>query len=289
MTNALTIDVEDYFHTEAASAAVNRDQWSEQPSRVESSTLALFELFDRYGVKATLFFLGWVAERFPSLVREAVAAGHEIGCHSYWHRAVFRLTPEEFREDTKRAKAVIEDAGSAPVLGYRAPSFSMVPGTGWAHEILAELGFLYDSSVNPIRHDFYSNAGAPRRPYKLLDGALWELPIATVRMAGQNLPMGGGAYLRIFPLWYMRWGLKRINQGEASPAMFYLHPWEIDPGQPRLPLSAKSRLRQYTNLSNTHQKLESLLAEFSFGPASAAFPELQTTSGVTATTETPQA
>lgn len=275
MTNALTIDVEDYFHTEAASGAVSRDQWAEQPSRVESSTLALFELFDRYSVKTTLFFLGWVAERFPSLVREAVAAGHEIACHSYWHRAVFRLTPEEFREDTKRAKAVIEDAGSSPVLGYRAPSFSMVPGTEWAHEILAELGFLYDSSVNPIRHDFYSNANAPRRPYQLAGGALWELPIATVRMGGQNLPMGGGAYLRIFPLWYTRWGLERINAVESSPAMFYLHPWEIDPGQPRLPLSTRSRLRQYTNLRLTHKKLEALLGAFRFAPALAAFPELR--------------
>ncbi len=275
MTNALTIDVEDYFHTEAASGAVNRDQWGDQPSRVESSTLALLELFDRYGVKVTLFFLGWVAERFPGLVQEAVAAGHEIGCHSYWHRAVFRLTPEEFREDTKRAKAMIEDAGSTPVLGYRAPSFSMVPGTDWALDILAQLGFLYDSSVNPIRHDFYSNADAPRRPYRVAQDSLWELPIATVRLAGQNLPMGGGAYLRIFPLWYTRWGLDHINRTESSPAMFYLHPWEIDPDQPHLPLSTKSRLRQYTNLRYTHKKLEALLGEFRFAPAAVAFPELQ--------------
>lgn len=275
MTNALTIDVEDYFHTEAASAAVSRDQWTEQPSRVESSTFALLELFDRYGVKATLFFLGWVAEHFPGLVREAVAAGHELGCHSYWHRALFRLTPEEFREDTKRAKGVIEDAGSTPVLGYRAPSFSMVRGTEWAPDTLAQLGFLYDSSVNPIRHDFYSNADAPRRPHLIAGNSLWELPIATVRMGGQNLPMGGGAYLRIFPLWYTRWGLNRINKTEGAPAMFYLHPWEIDPEQPRLPLPAKSRLRQYTNLRATHQKLETLLGEFRFAPAAVAFPELQ--------------
>jgi polysaccharide deacetylase family protein (PEP-CTERM system associated) len=273
VTNALTIDVEDYFHTEAASGAVGREAWDIQPSRVEASTFALLELFDRHGVKATLFFLGWVAERFPELVREAVAAGHEIGCHSYWHRAVFRLTPTEFREDTARAKGEIEAAGSCPVMGYRAPSFSMVPGTDWAISILAELGFLYDSSVNPIRHDFYSNAGAPRKLHRVADGKLWELPIATVRIGGQNLPMGGGAYLRIFPLWYMRWGLKQINQ-EGSPAMFYLHPWEIDPDQPRLPLGAKSRLRQYTNLRNMHTKLEALLSEFKFAPAVVAFPEL---------------
>lgn len=274
MINALTIDVEDYFHTEAASNAVTREQWADQPSRVESSTKALMELFGQHGVKATLFFLGWVAERFPALVRQAVAAGHEIGCHSYWHRAVFRLTPDEFREDTLRAKGAIENAGGVAVKGYRAPSFSLIKGTEWAPEILASLGFTYDSSINPIRHDFYSNAGAPRGPHMLAQGTLWELPIATVRFGGQNLPMGGGAYLRIFPLWYMRWGLKQINQVEAAPAMFYLHPWEVDPEQPRLPLSAKSKLRQYTNLDKTHTKLGTLLSEFKFAPAAVAFPEL---------------
>lgn len=275
--NALTIDVEDYFHTEAAAGAVSREQWSQQPSRVEASTLALLEMFDRHGVKATLFILGWVAERFPALIRQASEAGHEIACHSYWHRAIFRLTPDEFREDTKRAKAAIEDAAGTGVTGYRAPSFSMIPGTDWALNTLAELGFLYDSSVNPIRHDFYSNASAPRQPYKVAAGSLWELPIATVRVAGQNLPMGGGAYLRIFPLRYMQWGLKKLSQ-EGSVAMFYLHPWEVDPDQPRLPLSMKSRLRQYTNLRHTQNKLETLLAEFSFGPVIAAYPQLKSES-----------
>ncbi|HUS18592.1 MAG TPA: XrtA system polysaccharide deacetylase [Terriglobales bacterium] len=271
--NALTIDVEDYFHTEAASGAVSRDQWPHQPTRVEASTLQLLQMFDRHSVKATLFILGWVAERFPALIRQAADAGHEIACHSYWHRAIFRLTPDEFREDTKRAKAAIEDAAGTGLAGYRAPSFSMVSGTEWALDILAELGFLYDSSVNPIRHDFYGNASAPRQPHKVAGGALWELPIATVRVAGQNLPMGGGAYLRIFPLRYMQWGLKQLRE-EGSVAMFYLHPWEIDPEQPRLPLGMKSRLRQYTNLRQTQSKLESLLSEFSFGPAIAAYPEL---------------
>lgn len=275
MLNALTIDVEDYFHTEAMSAAVSRDQWDVQPSRVERSTMELMELFDRLGVRATLFFLGWVAERFPALVSQAVKAGHEIGCHSYWHRAVFRLTPAEFQEDTARAKKVIEDAGGVPVWGYRAPSFSLIPGTEWAAEILAELGFTYDSSVNPIRHDFYSNAGAPRHPHQIAGGALWELPIATVRFAGQNLPVGGGAYLRILPYAYSRWGLRQLNREEQMPAMFYLHPWEIDPGQPRLPVGAKSRVRQYTNLGHTLGKLEALLTAFPFGPAIEAFPQVR--------------
>lgn len=272
MLNALTIDVEDYFHTEAASSAVSRDQWSAQPSRVEASTNALLELFARHQLRATLFFLGWVAERFPALVRHSVAAGHEIGCHSYWHRAVFRLTPQEFREDTARAKDAIEQAGGVPVRGYRAPSFSFIKGTEWAPEILAELGFTYDSSINPVRHDFYSNADKPRTPYQH-PGGLWELPIATVRLAGQNLPMGGGAYLRIFPLGYMRWGLARLRQ-EGAPAMFYLHPWEIDAGQPRLALRPKSRLRQYTNLGAMQRKLETLLGEFRFGSVLDAFPQV---------------
>ncbi len=264
MRNAITVDVEDYFHTEAMSAAVSRDEWEKMPSRVEENTRRLYDLFERYGVHGTFFFLGWVAEKFPHLVQEAVARGHELACHSHYHRAVFRLTPAEFHEDTRRAKQAIEDAGGAPVLGYRAPSFSMVPGTEWALEILAELGFTYDSSVNPIRHDFYSNAGAPRSPHKVSGGRLLELPIATRRFAGQNLPMGGGAYLRIFPLAYSKWGLKAINRAEG-PAMFYLHPWEIDEHQPRLAVSLKSRLRQYTNLGRMYPKLESLLQTFEFG------------------------
>jgi polysaccharide deacetylase family protein (PEP-CTERM system associated) len=264
MRNAITVDVEDYFHTEAMSAAAPREEWESMPSRVEPSTLRLLELFDRYGVKGTFFVLGWVAERFPGLVKEIAERGHELACHSHYHRAVFRLTPAEFDEDTRRAKQAIEDAGGMSIYGYRAPSFSMVPGTEWALNILANQGFTYDSSVNPIRHDFYSNAGAPRTPHRVCEGRMLELPIATRSALGQNLPMGGGAYLRVLPLAYSTWGLRSINAA-GEPAMLYLHPWEIDAGQPRLKVGLKSRIRQYTNLDRMYGKLEHLLQNFKFG------------------------
>jgi polysaccharide deacetylase family protein (PEP-CTERM system associated) len=271
MLNAMTIDVEDYFHTEAMSEAVKPDDWPSMPSRVQANTEALYELFEKKKIKATFFFLGWVAEKFPSLVSQAVSLGHEIACHSYWHRAIFRLTPEIFREDCLRAKAAIENAGNTKVTGYRAPSFSLTPGTEWAAEILAEVGFIYDSSINPIRHDFYSNAGAPRTPHRLKCGGLLEIPIATSVVCGRTFPVGGGAYFRIFPYRYSARGISSINNGEQRPAMFYLHPWEIDPGQPRLNVKLKSRLRQYTKLGSTYRKLDRLLDEFQFGATRDAF------------------
>jgi polysaccharide deacetylase family protein (PEP-CTERM system associated) len=195
---------------------------------------------------------------------------------------VFRLTPEEFLADTKRAKNAIEDAGGVAVYGYRAPSFSLVPGTDWAADILQQLGFTYDSSVNPIRHDFYGNADASRTPYLLRDN-LWELPIATVRLGQHNFPIGGGAYLRILPLKYSRWGISHLNGVEKSAGMFYLHPWEIDPAQPRLPVRLKSKIRQYTGLKGMANKLEQLLKTFRFGPVCEAFQvELRSHSQVNA-------
>jgi polysaccharide deacetylase family protein (PEP-CTERM system associated) len=269
--NAISIDVEDYFHTEAMSPAAPREAWDTFPSRVQPMTQRLLALLAEHQVQATFFFLGWVAERFPQLVREVATQGHEIACHSHWHRAVFRLTPEEFRADTMRAKDVIESACGRPVLGYRAPSFSMVPGTEWAAEILGELGFTYDSSVNPIRHDFYGNAAAPRVPHMIKGVPVAELPIATLRLARQNWPCGGGAYLRFFPRSYFRWALRRLNKVESRPAMIYLHPWEIDADQPRLAVPWKSRVRQYTRLHRMEPNLRSLLREFRFGTVQQAF------------------
>lgn len=274
MLNALTIDVEDYFHTEAMTNAVNREQWETMPSRVEGSTKTLLALLAQHQVKATLFFLGWVAERFPGLVREAVKEGHEIACHSYWHRAVFRLSPASFREDTMRAKKVIEDAAGVAVLGYRAPSFSITPGTEWAIEVLAGLGFIYDSSVNPIRHSFYGNPAASRTPYRS-EAGLWELPIATIRAMGHNLPCGGGAYLRLLPQRYFHVALARLAK-EGVPANFYLHPWELDPEQPRLSCGWKSAFRQYTGLRGTANKLSSLLSTYRFGPIREAYSAIFT-------------
>ncbi|MFQ5777809.1 MAG: XrtA system polysaccharide deacetylase, partial [Terriglobia bacterium] len=271
MLNALTVDVEDYFHTEAMSAAVRRQDWDRMPSRVQVNTHRVFELLARHNVRATFFFLGWVAERFPGLVVEAARLGHEIGCHSYWHRPVYRLSPAEFRQDTKRAKAVIEEAAGVQVRGYRAPSFSLVLGTEWAAEILAELGFAYDSSVHPIRHDLYSNPQAPRFLHWIANGTLLELPVATAALYGHTLPLGGGGYLRVFPYPYLRWGLRQINETEHNPAIVYVHPWEFDPNQPRLAVSLKSRLRQYTNLKGTARKMARLLADFDFGTIGEAF------------------
>jgi polysaccharide deacetylase family protein (PEP-CTERM system associated) len=271
LLNSITVDVEDYFHTEAMRATAPRDQWDRMPTRVEQNTEQMFELFAAHGVRGTFFFLGWVAERFPGLVRRAVLLGHEIGCHSYWHRLVYRLSPEEFREDTKRAKVAVEDAGGKRVQGYRAPSFSLVRGTEWAADILAELGFRYDSSVCPINHDLYSNSGAPRLPHPIAAGALMEFPIATLSMHGRNFPVGGGGYLRMMPYSYTRWGLSHLNRNERFRAVLYTHPWEIDPEQPRLAASSRSRFRQYTGLKTTFGKLRRLLSEFHFAPICEVF------------------
>jgi polysaccharide deacetylase family protein (PEP-CTERM system associated) len=268
--NAITVDVEDYFHTEAMSAVVPANTWEQMPSRVVPMTERLLDLFARHDCKGTFFFLGWVAERHPQLVQKVVSSGHEIGCHSYWHRAVFRLSPDEFREDTRRAKDVIEQAAGIAIFGYRSPSFSMIPGTEWASQILVDLGFRYDSSVNPIRHDFYSNADAPRTPYLMADNQLVQLPIATVRKCATNLPCGGGAYLRVLPAAYFHWALRQLEAAEM-PAMVYIHPWELDDEQPRLPAPLKSRLRQYLGLRRCEKKLGELLARFSFGTVQQAF------------------
>jgi polysaccharide deacetylase family protein (PEP-CTERM system associated) len=205
-----------------------------------------------------------VAERFPQLVREAHRLGHEVGCHSYWHRPVFRLTSQEFWDDTYRARNVIQDVIGAPVIGYRAPNFSINDSVSWAYPILEELGFLYDSSVYPVRHGLYGNHRAPRTPYQVGTN-LMELPVATWRFFNQNLPVGGGAYLRILPFALMKNGLRALNESEHIPAVLYLHPWEIDPQQPRLKASWKSRMRQYTGLEGMGTRLERLLQQFAFG------------------------
>jgi polysaccharide deacetylase family protein (PEP-CTERM system associated) len=264
--NSITVDVEDYFQTEAMASTVMRHEWDQLPTRVERNTQRIFELFAERDVKGTFFFLGWVAEKFPELVRRAVELGHEIACHSYWHRLVYRMTPEQFREDTKRAKAVIEDIAGRRVLGYRAPSFSLVKSTEWAFEILVELGFRYDSSICPIRHDLYGNSDAPRTPHQIAGGKLMEFPIATLAIGRHNFPVGGGGYLRILPYSYTRWGLSHLNRAEKLRIVVYTHPWELDPEQPRLSASARSRFRQYSGLRTTVGKLERLLKDFRFAP-----------------------
>lgn len=268
---AMSVDVEDYFHTEAMAKSVNRSLWDRMPARVVENTRKLLEIFSRHDVRATFFVLGWVAEKFPNLVQQIVREGHEVGCHSYWHRPIYTISPEEFREDTRRAKKVTEDSAGAPVKAYRAPSFSLTQGTEWAAKILVEEGFEYDSSVHPVRHDLYDNRHAPRHPYRICDGALLEIPISTVRVAGANFPVAGGGYFRILPYAYVRWGLKSFVRSERQAGMFYIHPWEIDPEQPRLEASWRSRFRQYTGLAKAEKSLERILRDFAFAPVRQVF------------------
>jgi polysaccharide deacetylase family protein (PEP-CTERM system associated) len=267
--HVLSVDVEDYFQVEAFSDRVPREKWAAFPSRVERNTKVLLDLFDESGVLATFFLVGWVADRFPGLVREIVARGHEPACHSYWHRTVYSLTPEEFREDTRLARDRIEQAGSERVLGYRAPTWSITRQSLWALDILGELGFAYDSSIYPIHHDLYGIPGAGRFPYvhRLQGGGeLPEFPPATVSIAGTILPAAGGGYLRIFPLAYTRLAFRQFEQGTTFPVVLYLHPWEVDPEQPRIAGKLKSRFRHYTNLGKMKEKLLALLKRYQFGP-----------------------
>lgn len=273
----LSVDVEDYFHVEAFAASVSRKSWDQWPCRVNENTRRVLDLFDRYEVKATFFFLGWVAERFPGLVREVHARGHELACHSYWHRPVYSLTPEEFRRDTRAACDAIEQAAGIRVLGYRAPTWSITKDCLWALDILAEEGFAYDSSIYPIRHDLYGVSGAARFPYVHQCGnglALQEFPPTTVRVAGMNFPASGGGYLRIFPMFYTRWVFQRLERVERQAVVVYFHPWEIDPEQPRLREKLRSRFRHYTNLGAMEGRLSQLLQRYSFQPFLRAWPSV---------------
>ena len=265
--HVMSVDVEDYFMVEAFARSVARSTWSEWSSRVVANTHRVLDLFDQYQVKGTFFFVGWVADRFPHLVRDVHARGHELACHSYWHRTVYSLTPEEFRRDTRAAVQAIENAAGVKVRGYRAPSWSITRDCMWALDILAEEGFSYDSSIYPIFHDLYGLPGGRRFPYELKcknGNTLREYPPATVRLFGQNLPGAGGGYLRILPLAYTRWVFRRFEKSYRKRVIVYLHPWELDPGQPRIRERLKSRLRHYIFLDKTVGKLEFLLSRYRF-------------------------
>ncbi|MGC1918629.1 MAG: XrtA system polysaccharide deacetylase [Acidobacteriaceae bacterium] len=264
--HALTIDLEDYFHTEVASQGVSFSDWEHQPSRIEPSTHRLLDLLDRNHTQATFFVLGWVARRYPRLVREIHHRGHEIGCHSLDHQLVCRMSPNQFYESTATAKDLIESVIQEPIYGYRAPCFSITPGCEWAFEALAKLGFSYDSSVHPVHHPTYGNPTAPRSAYPVAHGQLMEFPIATWRVAGRNLSVGGGAYLRLLPYQYIQRGLAAWEKDMQSPAMLYLHPWEIDPYQPHIPLSFQSTVRQTWGTTMMEDKLQRLLNPFQFAP-----------------------
>jgi polysaccharide deacetylase family protein (PEP-CTERM system associated) len=266
LVNALTIDVEDYFHVTAFTADVDRARWSSLESRVERNTLRLLEIFARHDVRATFFVLGWVAERYPHIVSELYAGGHEIACHGLTHEVIYRQTPAVFREETIRAKSLLEDFSGVAVRGYRAATYSIVRETMWALDILAELGFEYDSSIFPVHHDLYGVPDAPRKPYRVASGRLLEVPLTTVMLGGQRLPCSGGGYFRLLPYSLFKWALRRVNQRDQMAAIFYCHPWEIDPDQPRIEgASLKSRFRHYVNLSATESRLGRLLKDFSWG------------------------
>ena len=267
--DGLSVDLEDYYHVEAFAHCVPHSQWSNFPSRVRQNTERVLCLLERNRSRATFFILGWVAEREPALVREVADAGHEIACHSHWHRRVLTLTPAEFREDVTRARGMIEDAAGVAVVGFRAPTFSITRRSLWALEILAELGFEYDSSIFPVRHDLYGIPNARRDIHQrqLPSGnSIWEVPPSTVRLAGQNLPVAGGGYLRVLPMSFTRWAIRRIHHRDRQPVIVYFHPWELDPGQPRLQAGWRSRFRHYTGLLKMESRLEELLGYGHFQP-----------------------
>jgi polysaccharide deacetylase family protein (PEP-CTERM system associated) len=264
MRNALSIDVEEWFQVGAFERCIDRARWDDLESRVEANSDAVLALLAEADARATFFILGWVAERHPALVRRILAAGHEIASHGYDHRRVFTMTPDIFRADLRRARALIEDAGGVAVTGYRAPSFSIDARTPWAHPVLAEEGYAYSSSVAPIRHDHYGWPEAPRFAFRPVAGSeMVELPVTTARLGGRTLPAGGGGFFRLLPYAVSRWAIARVNRVDRQPAILYVHPWEIDPGQPRVahaPL--RSRLRHYTHLRAMAGKLRRLLADF---------------------------
>jgi polysaccharide deacetylase family protein (PEP-CTERM system associated) len=299
IVNALTVDVEDYYQVQ--SFAIDPRRWDDYESRVVANTHRVLRLFDEHQVRATFFILGWVAERFPRLVRDIHASGHEIGCHSHRHRLIYEMTPDEFADDLARATSAVGTVTGEPVVAFRAPTFSITQKSLWALDVLIEQGYRYDSSVFPVYHDNYGIPGAPRFPYRIAKGdatgggekgtgafcaehpqglagkrclspllapGLVEFPPSVYRFLGYNLPVSGGGYFRLYPTGLSTYCLRRINRRHGQPFMFYFHPWELDPDQPRLPGSLKSRFRHYQNLARTETKLRRLLATFPFGPMS---------------------
>lgn len=274
----MTVDVEDYFHVSAFAGAIQRSNWEHMECRVEQNTRSLINLFGKYDVRCTFFVLGWVAERYPGLVREIAMQGHEVACHGMTHELVYRQTPEVFEEETRRSKALLEDAAQRPVLGYRAASYSITRNSLWALDILADIGFQYDSSIFPIRHDRYGIPGAPREPHRIKSGAgkeIVEFPLTTFRKGRMDVPVAGGGYFRLFPYSFTRYALRQVNERDGLPFIFYLHPWEIDPGQPRIKASVLSRFRHYNNLHRCESRLRDLITDFKFDTAEAVLRKME--------------
>lgn len=265
IANAMTVDVEDYFQVQALSGVIARADWDAIACRVEDNVARLLDRFAAADVRGTFFTLGWIAERHPAMVRRIVAAGHELASHGYDHIRVDRLDPAAFAADIARTKTLLEQIGGVAVTGYRAPTFSINRRNPWAFTVLAEQGYRYSSSVYPIRHDLYGMPEAPRAPFRPDGGALWEIPMTTIRVLGRNLPCAGGGYFRLLPYRLFRLGLARLNGSERRAGIFYIHPWEIDAAQPRVAgLSRRARFRHYVNLAKTAGRLERLLGDFAW-------------------------
>jgi len=263
LPNAMTVDVEDYFQVSAFDQQISREDWGGIPSRIGRNVERILELFEQENASATFFTLGWVCERFPEIVRAIAAAGHEIASHGHEHSRVGTFTQKQFRIDVEGTRKRLEDVSGTPVVGYRAPSFSIGQETIWAYDVLAEAGYSYSSSVFPIQHDHYGLPDAPRFPFRSSSGGLLEIPMSTLQFLGRNWPCSGGGYFRLLPLRYSIWALRRINERDQMPAVFYFHPWEIDPDQPRIDgILAKAKFRHYVNLNKFEYRLTQMLRTF---------------------------
>lgn len=272
VTHAMTVDVEDYYHVAAFAKVIKPSEWNNWPSRVEENTERLLQLFDDHQIKITFFILGWVAEKYPQLVKEIRQQGHEIASHGFSHQLIYTQTPDIFREETAKSKRILEDLAQTPITGYRAASYSITRKSLWALDILAELGFTWDSSIFPTRHDNYGIPGSPEEPYRIITprgAALTEFPLTTAKVMGQAIPAAGGGYFRQYPYALSRWLFERASENQTKPQIFYLHPWEIDPDQPRVPnASWFSNFRHYTNLKRCLPRLERMIQDFHFGTMS---------------------
>ena len=264
--NAMSVDVEEHFQVSAFENRIARSDWAGMQSRVSRNMDRILQIFDEANAKATFFTLGCVAERVPDVVKRIVSQGHEIASHGYDHTRVWSQSPEQFRADVSVTKKILEDICGCRVLGYRAPSFSINDDTFWAHDVLQDVGYEYSSSIYPISHDHYGLPMAPRFPFRFSTGGILEIPLATANAIGRNWPCAGGGYFRLLPMTYSRWALMRVNESENMPAAFYFHPWEIDPGQPRVAgIPLKTRFRHYVNLERFERRLISLLSDFRWG------------------------
>ncbi len=280
VVNAMSVDVEDYFQVSAFESQFERSDWQAIPCRVEQNVDRILQLFDEKKVSATFFTLGWVAERFPAMTRRIVDNGHELASHGWQHVRVTQQTPEEFREDIVKTKQLLEDLSGQPITGYRAASYSISRQNLWAHDELADAGYLYSSSIVPIKHDLYGIPDAPRFHYRTANQRLLEIPVTTLNLAGRNINCGGGGWFRLYPYRFSRWALKKVNQQESESAVFYFHPWEVDAEQPRVSqASLKSKIRHYINLSKMHGRLERLLDDFNWGRMDEVFPVFRDSEG----------